>query len=46
MARAPARFETMLTEGAGRDLGSLYDHIAEFDCLANAHRVLDRLLGA
>ena len=38
------RYEVLLTEGAERDLESIYDYIAEFDCTANANYVLDRLL--
>ena len=38
------RYEILLTEGAERDLESIYDYIAEFDCKANADHVLDRLL--
>lgn len=38
------RHEVLLTEGAEQDLEDLYDYIAEFDCAANANRVLDRLL--
>lgn len=34
----------MLTEGAEQDLEAIYDHIAAFDCQANADYVLDRLL--
>lgn len=39
-----ASFEVLLTAGAEQDLESLHDHIASTDCLANAHRVLDRLM--
>ncbi len=39
-----ARYEVLLTEGAEQDLEELYDYIAEFDCEANASRVLDQLL--
>lgn len=38
------KYEVLLTEGAERDLESIYDYIAEFDCKANADYVLDRLL--
>ena len=38
------RYEVLLTEGAEQDLESIYDYIAEYDCLANANYVLDRLL--
>ena len=34
----------LLTAGAERDLAEIVDYIAEFDCAANAHRVLDRLV--
>lgn len=44
MADIPASFEVVLTEGAERDLEALFDYIAEFDCVANAHRVLDHIL--
>jgi toxin ParE1/3/4 len=40
------RYEVLLTGGAEQDLESIYDYIAEFDCLANADHVLDRLLQA
>lgn len=39
-----ALHEVLLTEGAEQDLESIYDYIAEFDCVANANRVLDQLL--
>ena len=35
--------EVLLTEGAERDLEDIDDYISEFDCQANALRVLDRL---
>ena len=44
MADVPARFQVLLTEGAEQDLESIYDHISEFDCMANANFVLDKLL--
>ncbi|HRK40404.1 MAG TPA: type II toxin-antitoxin system RelE/ParE family toxin [Burkholderiaceae bacterium] len=44
MAGSPAKFEVLLTEGAEQDLEAIHDHIAEFDCVANANRVLDGLL--
>ena len=44
MVRTPARYEVLLTDGAERDLESIYDYIAEFDCVANADHVLDRLM--
>ena len=44
MAGTPSRFEVLLTEGAEQDLEAIYDYIAEFDCVANANRVLDQLM--
>jgi toxin ParE1/3/4 len=44
MARAPAKFEVLLTEGAEQDLEAIHDYISEFDCLANANYVLDELM--
>ena len=38
------RYEVLLTGGAEQDLESIYDYIAEFDCLANADYVPDSLL--
>lgn len=46
MAAPPDRFEVLLTEGAEQDLEALHDHIAEFDCVASADRVLDQLTEA
>jgi toxin ParE1/3/4 len=39
-----ARFEVLLTEGAEQDLESIHDYIANFDSMANANYVLDRLM--
>jgi toxin ParE1/3/4 len=44
--RRARRFEVLLTEGAEQDLESIYDYIAEFDSVAKANHVLDRLLKA
>jgi len=44
MAGAPSKFEVLLTKGAEQDLESIYDYIAEFDCVANANYVLDQLM--
>lgn len=44
MARGPAKFAVLLTKGAEQDLESIHDYISEFDCLANAHYVLDELM--
>jgi toxin ParE1/3/4 len=41
---AERQYEVLLTEDAEQDLESIYDHIAEFDCKANADHVLDRVL--
>ncbi|MEC3767244.1 type II toxin-antitoxin system RelE/ParE family toxin [Cupriavidus sp. SS-3] len=40
------RHEVLLTVGAEQDLESIYDYIAEFDCVENADYLLDRLLEA
>jgi toxin ParE1/3/4 len=40
----PSRYEVLLTEGAEQDLESIHDYISEFDCVANANYVLDRLM--
>lgn len=44
MASRPGRYEVLLTRGAEQDLESIHDYIAEFDCVANANRVLDQLM--
>ncbi|MBK1680699.1 type II toxin-antitoxin system RelE/ParE family toxin [Rhodocyclus tenuis] len=44
MIGAPAKFEVLLTEGAEQDLEAIHDYISEFDCVANANRVLDSLM--
>ncbi len=44
MPGARARYEVLLTRGAEQDLESIHDYIAEFDCVANADHVLDRLM--
>ncbi|MBL0406264.1 type II toxin-antitoxin system RelE/ParE family toxin [Microvirga aerilata] len=45
MANSPAEFQVLLTEGAEQDLESIYDYVAEFDCVANANHVLDQVMG-
>jgi len=40
------RYEVFLTGGAEQDLESIYDYIAEFDSLASADHVLDKLMKA
>jgi toxin ParE1/3/4 len=44
MPSEPKRHAVLLTEGAERDLESIHDYIAEFDCVANANHVLDQLM--
>lgn len=44
MAGISAKFEVLLTEGAEQDLEAIHDYISEFDCVANANYVLDRLM--
>ena len=44
MPAGGAIHEVLLTKGAEQDLESIYDYIAEFDCLANANDVLDQLM--
>lgn len=44
MTRRRTRYEVLLTRGAERDLESIYDYIAEFDDVASADRVLDKLM--
>lgn len=43
MASKAKQYQVLLTQGAEQDLEALYDYIAEFDSLANANAVLDRL---
>ena len=38
------RYAVLLTQGAEQDLESIHDYIAEFDSVANANHVLDRLM--
>jgi toxin ParE1/3/4 len=44
MAKPPAGYKVLLTEGAEQDLESIYDYIAEYDTVASANRVLDQLM--
>jgi toxin ParE1/3/4 len=44
MVGRPTRYEVLLAQGAERDLESIHDYISEFDSLANANHVLDRLM--
>jgi toxin ParE1/3/4 len=44
MASRPTRYAVLLTRGAEQDIESIDDDIAEFDCVASAERVLDRLM--
>ncbi len=43
MSGALEKFEVLLTEGAAQDLEAIHDYISEFDCVANANYVLDKL---
>lgn len=43
MVGRPTRYEVLLTQGAEQDLESIHDHIFEFDSVAKANHVLDRL---
>ena len=45
MRSPPAKFKVLLTEGAEQDLEGIHGYISEFDCLANADRVLDAVVG-
>jgi toxin ParE1/3/4 len=40
---ASPAFAVLLTEGAEQDLELIHDTICEYDCVANAHRMLDGL---
>lgn len=44
MAGRPTRYEVVLTQGAEQDLEAIHDYISEFDSVANANHVLDRLM--
>lgn len=44
MVGRPTRYEALLTRGAEQDLESIHDYVSEFDSLANANHVLDRLM--
>ena len=44
MAERPVVYEVVLTQGAEQDLEALFDHVAEHDSVANAHRLLDNLM--
>jgi toxin ParE1/3/4 len=44
MPRSDAPRDVLLTAGAEQDLESIHDYISEFDCVANANHVLDRLV--
>ena len=37
-------YQVLLTGGAEDDLESIYDYIAQYDCLANADHVLDQVV--
>lgn len=44
MVGRPTRYEVLLTQGAEQDLEALHDYISEFDSVADAYHVLDRLM--
>ena len=44
MAGRPTHYEVLLTQGAEQDLESIHDYISEFDSVANANHLLDRLM--
>jgi toxin ParE1/3/4 len=44
MTGKPKRYEVLLTQGAEQNLEWIHDHIAEFDSVAHANHVLDRLM--
>jgi toxin ParE1/3/4 len=44
MVGRPTRYGVLLTQGAEQDLESIHDYISEFDSVANANHVLDRLM--
>jgi toxin ParE1/3/4 len=44
MARTPARFQVLVTEGAEQDLEAIHDYVSEFDCVASANHLLDELM--
>lgn len=44
MANTPSGYKVLLTAGAEQDLESIYDYIAEFDCVSSANYVLDQLM--
>ena len=39
-----SKFEVLITDGAEQDLEAIHNYISEFDCVANAHHVLDELM--
>jgi toxin ParE1/3/4 len=44
MAKQSSRFQISLSDGAERDLESIYDYISEFDSVSKANHVLDCLM--
>lgn len=44
MASRPTKFAVLLTQGAERDLETIYDYISDFDSVTNANYVLDQLM--
>ncbi len=44
MVGKPMHYQVLLTQGAEQDLESIHNYISEFDSVANANYVLDRLM--
>jgi toxin ParE1/3/4 len=44
MPGRPAHDEVLLTQGAEQDLESIHEYLSEFDSVASADHVLDRLM--
>jgi toxin ParE1/3/4 len=44
MAVSPKAHKVLLTEGAEQDIEAIYEHISEYDCVANADYILDALM--
>jgi len=44
MVGRPTHYQVLLTQGAEQDVESIHDYISEFDSVAKANQVLDRLM--
>jgi toxin ParE1/3/4 len=44
MAAGAGKYVVLLAGGAEQDLEAIHDYLTEFDCVANADRVLDQLM--